>query len=159
MPDWSIDHISAVTLAVRDMAESVVFYERLGLHVSYGGPHAAFTTMRAARSIINLRHTPQGAGNPRVDRIIFLFSMIKHACRAIPTFVARMSQTTPALCRTFYDMHALWDAPHAGSPRGPLAGLVPGIHRGGVSTTECDEGKRMSQCDDHFCRHPTSSSA
>jgi Glyoxalase/Bleomycin resistance protein/Dioxygenase superfamily len=34
MPDWSIDHISAVTLAVRDMAESVAFYERLGLHES-----------------------------------------------------------------------------------------------------------------------------
>jgi catechol 2,3-dioxygenase-like lactoylglutathione lyase family enzyme len=30
MPDWSIDHISAVTLAVHDMAESVTFYERLG---------------------------------------------------------------------------------------------------------------------------------
>lgn len=69
MPDWSIDHISAVTLAVRDMAESVVFYERLGLHVSYGGPHAAFTTMRAGRSIINLRHAPHGAGN-RWARVI-----------------------------------------------------------------------------------------
>ena len=29
MPHWAIDHISAVTFAVRDMAESVVFYERL----------------------------------------------------------------------------------------------------------------------------------
>jgi len=69
MPHWSIDHISAVTLAVRDMAESVVFYERLGLHVSYGGPHAAFTTMRAARSVINLRYAPQGASN-RWARVI-----------------------------------------------------------------------------------------
>ena len=69
MPDWSIDHISAVTLAVRDMSESVVFYERLGLHVSYGGPNAAFTTMRAARSVINLRHAPQGSGN-RWARVI-----------------------------------------------------------------------------------------
>ena len=34
MPEWAIDHISAVTLAVRDMPESVAFYERLGLHVS-----------------------------------------------------------------------------------------------------------------------------
>ena len=50
MPDWSIDHISAVTLAVHDMAESVAFYERLGLHVSYGGPNIAFTTMRAGWS-------------------------------------------------------------------------------------------------------------
>ena len=69
MPDWSIDHISAVTLAVRDMAESVAFYERLGLHVSYGGPNAAFTTMRAGRSVINLRCAPQGSGN-RWARVI-----------------------------------------------------------------------------------------
>jgi len=69
MPDWSIDHISAVTLAVLDMAESVTFYERLGLHVSYGGPNAAFTTMRAGQSVINLRHAHQGSGN-RWARVI-----------------------------------------------------------------------------------------
>ena len=69
MPDWSLEHISAVTLAVRDMAESVAFYERLGLHVSYGGPNAAFTTMRAGRSVINLRRAPQGSGN-RWARVI-----------------------------------------------------------------------------------------
>jgi catechol 2,3-dioxygenase-like lactoylglutathione lyase family enzyme len=69
MPDWSIDHISAVTLAVRDMAESVAFYERLGLHVSYGGSNAAFTTMRAGQSVINLRCAPQGSGN-RWARVI-----------------------------------------------------------------------------------------
>ena len=69
MPDWSIDHISAVTLAVRDMAESVAFYERLGLHVSYGGHHGAFTTMRAGQSVINLRHAPEGSGN-RWARVI-----------------------------------------------------------------------------------------
>ncbi len=69
MPDWSIEHLSAVTLAVRDMAESVAFYERVGLHVSYGGPNAAFTTMHAARSVINLRHAPHGASN-RWARVI-----------------------------------------------------------------------------------------
>ena len=69
MPDWAIDHISAVTLAVRDMAESVAFYERLGLHVSYGGADAAFTTMRAGRSVINLRCAPQSSGN-RWARVI-----------------------------------------------------------------------------------------
>jgi hypothetical protein len=69
MPDWSIDHISAVTLAVRDMAESAAFYERVGLHVSYGGPTAAFTTMRAGQSVINLRRALQGAGN-RWGRVI-----------------------------------------------------------------------------------------
>jgi catechol 2,3-dioxygenase-like lactoylglutathione lyase family enzyme len=69
MPDWFIDHISAVTLAVHDMAESIAFYKRLGLHVSYGGPNAAFTTMRAGRSVINLRRAPQGSGN-RWARVI-----------------------------------------------------------------------------------------
>jgi catechol 2,3-dioxygenase-like lactoylglutathione lyase family enzyme len=62
MPSWSIDHISAVTLAVRDMAESVAFYQKLGLDVSYGGADAPFTTMRAGQSVINLR---QGATSVR----------------------------------------------------------------------------------------------
>jgi catechol 2,3-dioxygenase-like lactoylglutathione lyase family enzyme len=55
MADWSIEHISAVTLAVRDMAESVAFYRRLGLEVTYGGPEAPFTTLRADQAVINLR--------------------------------------------------------------------------------------------------------
>jgi catechol 2,3-dioxygenase-like lactoylglutathione lyase family enzyme len=61
---WSIDHISAVTVAVFEMAESVAFYEKLGLDVSYGGPDAPFTTMRAGQSVINLRQVPTRAGNP-----------------------------------------------------------------------------------------------
>ncbi len=61
MASWRFDHISAVTLAVRDMAESVAFYARLGLEVEYGGPHAAFTTMRAGQSFINLREAPASA--------------------------------------------------------------------------------------------------
>jgi hypothetical protein len=61
---WSIDHISAVTVAVFEMSESVAFYEKLGLEVSYGGPEASFTTMRAGQSVINLRQVPTRAGNP-----------------------------------------------------------------------------------------------
>jgi catechol 2,3-dioxygenase-like lactoylglutathione lyase family enzyme len=52
---WSIDHISAVTLPVTDMGRSVAFYQRIGFDVSYGGPDAVFTTMRAGDSVINLR--------------------------------------------------------------------------------------------------------
>jgi catechol 2,3-dioxygenase-like lactoylglutathione lyase family enzyme len=66
---WSIDHISAVTLAVVDMAQSVIFYQALGLDVAYGGPDAPFTTMRAGESVINLRQAPTRAGNPW-DRVI-----------------------------------------------------------------------------------------
>ena len=62
--EWSIDHISAVTVAVFEMAESVAFYENLGLDVSYGGPDAPFTTMRAGQSVINLRQAPTQAANP-----------------------------------------------------------------------------------------------
>ena len=63
MSSWSIDHISAVTLAVLDMAESVAFYRELGLDVSYGGPDAPFTTKRAGESVINLRQAATSAGN------------------------------------------------------------------------------------------------
>jgi catechol 2,3-dioxygenase-like lactoylglutathione lyase family enzyme len=58
---WSIEHISAVTLPVTDMGRSVAFYQRLGFAISYGGPEAPFTTMRAGDSVINLRHVPFSA--------------------------------------------------------------------------------------------------
>jgi len=64
MPSWSIEHISAVTVAVRDMRESVAFYQKLGLDITYGGPDASFTTMRAGQGVINLRVAETRAGNP-----------------------------------------------------------------------------------------------
>jgi catechol 2,3-dioxygenase-like lactoylglutathione lyase family enzyme len=68
---WSIDHISGVTLAVREMAESVAFYDKLGFEVSYGGPDAPFTTMRAGQSVVNLRQaaTSGGAGSRVILRV------------------------------------------------------------------------------------------
>ena len=60
---WSIDYISGVTLAVREMAESVAFYRKLGFDVSYGGPEALFTTMRAGQSAINLRRAASSGGS------------------------------------------------------------------------------------------------
>ena len=65
---WSIDSISAVTLAVRDMARSVVFYRALGLDVVYGGPTASFTTVRAGDAVINLRASDEPGG--RWGRVI-----------------------------------------------------------------------------------------
>lgn len=53
-----IQHISAVTLAVQDMARSVEFYEKLGLEVIYGGLHSAFTTLRSGEAFVNLIATP-----------------------------------------------------------------------------------------------------
>ena len=63
MSSWSIDHISGVTLAVREMAESVAFYGKLGFDVSFGGPDAAFTTMRAGQSVVNLRRAATSGGS------------------------------------------------------------------------------------------------
>jgi uncharacterized glyoxalase superfamily protein PhnB len=52
------------------MGASVTFYQTLGLEVSYGGPQAPFTTMRAGESVINLRHLPNSAGNSGVRVIL-----------------------------------------------------------------------------------------
>jgi hypothetical protein len=63
---WSVDHISGVTLAVREMAESVAFYGKLGFDVSFGGPDAAFSTMRAGRSVVNLRQAATSGAAPGI---------------------------------------------------------------------------------------------
>jgi catechol 2,3-dioxygenase-like lactoylglutathione lyase family enzyme len=75
MPSWRFDHISAVTLAVRDMAESVAFYASLGLEIEYGGPHAAFTTMRAGQSFINLREAPLSAKHGGIRVILRVYGV------------------------------------------------------------------------------------
>lgn len=49
-----VQHISAVTLAVRDMARSVVFYEKLGFEVVFGSGRASFTSLRAGNAFVNL---------------------------------------------------------------------------------------------------------
>ena len=77
----SIDSISAVTLAVRDMARSVAFYRALGLEVVYGGPTAPFTTMRAADAVINL-HARDAPGG-RWGRVILRVRDVDALHRAI----------------------------------------------------------------------------
>jgi len=57
-----IQHISAVTLAVQDMAQSVDFYRKLELELLYGGEHASFTSFRAGEGFINLIRTGSEAG-------------------------------------------------------------------------------------------------
>ncbi len=57
-----IQHISAVTLAVQDMAQSVDFYRKLELELLYGGEHATFTSFRAGEGFINLIRTGSKAG-------------------------------------------------------------------------------------------------
>ena len=67
----NVRSISAVTLAVTDMARSVEFYgEKIGLEMLYGGASASFTSFKVGDGYINLTlepgHTPTWWG-----RLIF----------------------------------------------------------------------------------------
>ena len=51
----TVQSISAITLAVADMARSVAFYrDCLGLPLLYGGPDAAFASFRVGAGYLNL---------------------------------------------------------------------------------------------------------
>jgi catechol 2,3-dioxygenase-like lactoylglutathione lyase family enzyme len=66
----SIQYISAVTLAVQDMARAVAFYQTIGLGVLYGGAQATFTSFRLGDTFLNLILTPAYVGS-WWGRIIF----------------------------------------------------------------------------------------
>jgi catechol 2,3-dioxygenase-like lactoylglutathione lyase family enzyme len=53
-----IQHISAVTLAVRSMSETITFYAQLGFALVYGGPQAPFSTLQAGEAFVNLTLAP-----------------------------------------------------------------------------------------------------
>jgi len=50
----AVEHISAVTFAVRDMARSVAFYRKLGLRLIRGGQHSSFSSFRLGEAYVNL---------------------------------------------------------------------------------------------------------
>ena len=54
----AVQHISAVTLAVREMVRSVAFYQRLGFDLVYGGPNAEFSSLRIGNVFVNLQVQP-----------------------------------------------------------------------------------------------------
>ncbi len=57
----TVQQISAVTLAVRDMAKSVDFYrDKVGLPMRYGGEAASFTSFRIGAGYLNLILSPDG---------------------------------------------------------------------------------------------------
>ncbi len=57
----TVQNISAVTLAVKDMAKAVDFYQaKMGLVVRYGGPTAAFTCFEVGQSYLNLILATEG---------------------------------------------------------------------------------------------------
>ncbi len=78
-----LKRISAITLAVKDMARSVDFYRRLGLELSYGGDEADFTSFRAGDGALNLILTPDrengwwGGVILRVEDVDTLYRQLK----------------------------------------------------------------------------------
>lgn len=57
-----IQHISAVTLAVQDMARAVAFYRNIGFSMLYGGDKASFTSFRLGNTFLNLILAPTYQG-------------------------------------------------------------------------------------------------
>ena len=54
----NVTHISAVTLAVSDMARAISFYKKLGFTLTYGSDTASFSTLQAGDAFVNLSATP-----------------------------------------------------------------------------------------------------
>jgi catechol 2,3-dioxygenase-like lactoylglutathione lyase family enzyme len=65
-----IQHISAITFAVRDMAHSVEFYRKLGFALVYGGERATFSSLKAGEAFVNLSANP-GYEHRGWGRVIF----------------------------------------------------------------------------------------
>ncbi len=57
----AIQHISAVTLAVDDMARAINFYRKVGFELLYGGDEATFTSFRVGEGFLNLILAPSRA--------------------------------------------------------------------------------------------------
>jgi len=89
--------LNAVTLATRDMAASVAFYEALGFDLVVGGAVAAFTTFAiGATDYLNLQHDPGWVVPERVwGRFIVFVENVDAVHRAA---LARsiVTETTPA---------------------------------------------------------------
>ena len=66
-----IESISAVTLATHDMARALRLYEALGFELLHGGADAAFSSLRAGASYLNLTAQPDGRRWGWWGRVIF----------------------------------------------------------------------------------------
>ena len=53
-----IQQISAITLAVTNMDETITFYKKLGLEISYREEDSGFTTFRVGNDALNLVLVP-----------------------------------------------------------------------------------------------------
>lgn len=80
--DSPIRSISAVTLLVSDMERSVAFYESIGFEILYGGPEAAFTSLRVGDQFLNLM-AGIGATIARWGRVIVYVDDVDNQYRRV----------------------------------------------------------------------------
>ncbi len=73
-PAPTIQSISAVTLAVKDMAKAFCFYQTLGFESLYGGEEASFSSFAVGTGYLNLFAQPVGAEQSFWGRVIFYVS-------------------------------------------------------------------------------------
>ncbi len=66
-----IESISAITLATHDMGRALGFYTTLGFELIYGGPEAAFSSLRAGSGYVNLSRQPEARQWLWWGRVIF----------------------------------------------------------------------------------------
>ncbi len=91
----TVQQISAVTLAVRDMARSVEFYgNKVGLELLYGGSGASFSSFRIGAGYLNLTLEPQ-ADPTGWGRLIFYVDDVDAMYRRLVDAGLETS-TTPA---------------------------------------------------------------
>lgn len=58
--DARVESLSAITLATRDMARAVSFYEALGFRIVHGGANEAFTSFALGSSFLNITTETHG---------------------------------------------------------------------------------------------------
>ena len=75
-----IETLDAVTLAVRDMARSVLFYSNLGFEIRYGGEDAVFTSFHVGAGYLNLQLAPTVRVPRNWGRLIFHVSDVDAMC-------------------------------------------------------------------------------
>src|SRR5438128_2001034 len=91
---WAIESISAVSLATHDMARAVQFYRALGFSLRSGGEQAAFTSLRAGASYLNLSAQPADRQWSWWGRVIFYVADVD-ACFAQAVAMGMKPGTTP----------------------------------------------------------------
>jgi len=73
-----IESISAVTLLVSDMAESIVFYEMLGFQMLYGGKTDHFTSFKVGGGYLNIALAGRSTSSGLWGRVIFYVIDVDH---------------------------------------------------------------------------------